>query len=311
MVGHLVRRLLSLIPTLLGITFITFLLVKSIPGDPVFGMVGERADPEAIERIRKELGTEKSFISQYVGYIGLILKGEMGRSYYTNQRVSEAIKEKFPNTLKLASGAIIIASITGILLGIFTALKRGTILDRLGSLLAIGGISLPVFWIGLILMLIFGLELRLLPPSGMGEGSLIYIILPASTLAIPSAAYIARVMRSMMIDVLSQPYIATAKAKGLKSFSIIFRHALKNTLIPIVTIIGLDFGSYLNGAVLTETIFGWDGLGRYAMDGIIKRDYPVIMGAVLVGTAVFVIINLIVDISYTYLDPRVRIRSEK
>lgn len=311
MVGHLIRRLLFLIPTLLGITFITFLLVKSIPGDPVFGMVGERADPETIERIKKELGTERPFISQYIGYIGLVLKGEMGRSYYTNQKVMEAILEKFPNTLKLAAGAITIASITGILLGIFTALKRGTALDRLGSLLAIGGISLPVFWIGLLLMLIFGLNLRWLPPSGMGEGNLIYLILPAFTLAIPSAAYIARITRTLMLDVLSQPYIATAKAKGLKSFSIIFRHALKNTLIPIVTIIGLDFGSYLNGAVLTETIFGWDGLGRYAMDGIIKRDYPVIMGAVLVGTIVFVVINLIVDISYTYLDPRVRIRSKK
>lgn len=311
MAGFFTRRLLLLIPTLLGITFITFLLVKSIPGDPVIGMVGERADPETMERIRKELGTERPFIYQYIGYIGLVLKGEMGRSYYTNQKVSEAIMEKFPNTLKLALGAIIIASLTGILLGVFTALKRGTFLDRLGSLIAIGGISLPVFWIGLLLMLIFGLELRILPPSGMGEGSLIYIILPATTLAIPSAAYIARITRTMMIDALSQPYIATARAKGLNNFSIIFRHALKNTLIPIVTIIGLDFGSYLNGAVLTETIFGWDGLGRYAMDGIIKRDYPVIMGAVLVGTAVFVIINLIVDISYAYLDPRVRLRGKK
>jgi ABC-type dipeptide/oligopeptide/nickel transport system permease component len=311
MVVYLTKRIFFLIPTLIGITFITFLLVKSIPGDPVLGMVGERADPEAIERIRRELGTERPFISQYAGYLGLILKGEMGRSYYTNQKVSEAILEKFPNTLKLAAGAIIIASITGILLGIFTALRRGTILDRLGSIIAIGGISLPVFWIGLILMLLFGLYLKWLPPSGMGEGELIYLVLPASTLAIPSAAYIARITRSMMIDVLSQPYIATARAKGLKGFSIIFRHALKNTLIPIVTIIGLDFGSYLNGAVLTETIFGWDGLGRYAMEGIIKRDYPVIMGAVLVGTAVFVVINLIVDISYTSLDPRVKVRSEK
>jgi len=312
MAGYIIRRLFLLIPTLLGITFITFLLVKSIPGDPVFGMVGERADPEAIERIRRGLGTERSFISQYIGYIGLILKGELGRSYYTNQRVSEAIKEKFPNTLKLASGAIIIASLTGILLGIFTALKRDTIFDRLGSLLAIGGISLPVFWIGLILMLVFGLYLRWLPPSGMGEGNLIYLILPASTLAIPSAAYIARITRTVMIDVLLQPYIATAKAKGLKGFSIILRHALKNTLIPVITIIGLDFGSYLNGAVLTETIFGWDGLGRYAVDGIMKRDYPVIMGVVLVGTTLFVLINMIVDISYTLLDPRVRVvRGEK
>ena len=311
MISYLIRRLLFLIPTLLGITFITFLIVKSIPGDPVLGMVGERADPETIERIKKELGTERPFISQYAGYLGLLLKGEMGRSYYTNQKVGEAILEKFPNTLKLALGAIIISSITGILLGIFTAIKRGTVLDRLGSFLAIGGISLPVFWIGLILMLVFGLYLKLLPPSGMGEGNLIYLVLPASTLAIPSGAYIARITRSMMLDVLSQPYIATARAKGLRGFSIIFRHALKNALIPIVTIIGLDFGSYLNGAVLTETIFGWDGLGRYAMDGIIKRDYPVIMGAVLVGTIVFVIINLIVDMSYTYLDPRVRVKGEK
>lgn len=307
MTGYLLRRCLLLLPTLLGVTFVTFLLIKSIPGDPVLGMVGERANPETISAIRKELGAERSMFSQYMGYLRLLSRGELGRSHYTNRQVMEDIKEKFPHTLRLAAAAIVFASLAGVLLGVVMAVTKGRFWDRLGSVLAIAGVSLPVFWLGLLLMLIFSFALRLLPPSGMGEGSLLYLVLPASTLGLSSAAYIARITRSSLLEVLAQPYVATARAKGLPEWVVVLKHALKNAMIPIITLIGIDFGSYLNGAVLTETIFGWDGLGLYALDGIMKRDYPVVMGAVLLGALVFVIVNLIVDLSYAYFNPRTRV----
>jgi len=191
-------------------------------------------------------------------------------------------------------------------MGVFAAVKRGTNWDRLVTLISVGGISIPVFWLGLALMIIFAFYLQWLPPSGMGNGSLVYLIMPAATLGTFSLSYIARVTRSSMLESLSQPYVAAARAKGLSESTVVLKHALKNSLIPVVTLIGLDLGSYLNGAVLTETIFGWDGLGRYALEGIKQRDYPVIMGVVLFGAVIFVTMNLLVDISYHFLDPRVR-----
>ena len=308
MATFVLKRLLLFIPTLLGITLITFVLMQALPGDPVQGMAGERASPETIARIRAELGTERPLPLQYLGYLKLLLHGELGRSYYTNRRVADDLLQKFPNTAKLALAAILFASAAGICLGIISAVRRGTLWDRVVAVITVGGISVPVFWLGLLLMFVFALSLRWLPPSGMGSGSLAYLVLPAITLGTYSLAYIARVTRSSMIDALSQPYIAAARAKGLSETVVVLKHALKNALIPIVTLIGLDLGSYLNGAVLTETIFGWDGLGRYALDGILKRDYPVIMGVVLIGAVVFVLMNLLVDVSYHYLDPRVRSR---
>jgi ABC-type dipeptide/oligopeptide/nickel transport system permease component len=310
MLSYLIKRVLLFIPTLLGITLITFLLMQALPGDPVQTMAGERADPETLARIRTELGVDRPLPLQYAGYLNLLVHGELGRSLYTNRRVSDDLLQKFPNTLKLALAAILFASFGGIALGIVSAVRRGTVWDRLASILSVGGISLPVFWLGLTLMLVFALWLRWLPPSGMGGGSPAYLILPAVTLGTYSLAYVARITRTSMMEALSQPYVAAARAKGLRESVVIMKHALKNSLIPIVTLIGLDLGSYLNGAVLTETIFGWDGLGRYALDGIMKRDYPVIMGVVLFGAVVFVAMNVLVDISYHYLDPRVRVRPE-
>jgi peptide/nickel transport system permease protein len=307
----IIKRILFFIPTLLGITLVTFLLLQALPGDPVQSMVGERADPGTLARIRSEIGADRPLPLQYVGYLRLILRGELGRSLYTNRRVADDLFEKFPNTLRLALAAIIFASLGGIALGTLSAVNRGRFLDRLSSLISVGGISIPVFWLGLALMLVFALHLRWLPPSGMGGGDAAYLVLPAVTLGTYSLASIARVSRSSMLESLSQPYVATARAKGLAERTVILKHALKNALIPVVTVIGLDLGSYLNGAVLTETIFGWDGLGRYALDGILKRDYPVIMGVVLFGAAVFVAMNLLVDISYHLIDPRVRVRSGK
>jgi peptide/nickel transport system permease protein len=305
---YLLKRLLLFIPTLLGITLVTFLLLQALPGDPVQSMAGERANPETLSRIRAEIGVDRPLPLQYVGYLRLIVQGELGRSLYTNRRVADDLIEKFPNTLRLALAAVVFASFGGIMLGTLSAVKRGQMIDRISAVLSVGGISLPVFWLGLALMLLFALHLRWLPPSGMGGGEPAYLVLPAITLGTYSLAAIARVSRSSMIESLSQPYVATARAKGLSERSVILKHALKNSLIPVVTVIGLDLGSYLNGAVLTETIFGWDGLGRYALDGILKRDYPVIMGVVLFGAVAFVVMNLLVDISYHFIDPRVRVR---
>ena len=274
----------------------------------MLGMAGERANSETLERIRAELGQDRPLVLQYVGYLKLLVTGELGRSYYTNRKITDDLLQKFPNTIKLAIAAMLFASILGILMGAFAAVHQGTAWDRLVTLISVGGISIPVFWLGLALMLIFSFYLTWLPPSGMGNGDLRYLILPAATLGTFSLAYIARITRSSMLETLSQPYIAAARAKGLSETKIIFRHALKNSLIPIITLIGLDLGSYLNGAVLTETIFGWDGLGRYALEGIMKRDYPVIMGVVLFGAGIFVTMNLLVDISYHFFDPRVRVK---
>jgi ABC-type dipeptide/oligopeptide/nickel transport system permease component len=311
MCSFILKRIFLFIPTLLGITLITFILMQALPGDPVQGMIGERATPETIARIRAELGADKPLPVQYIGYLKLLVQGELGRSYYTNRKISDDLLQKFPNTVKLALAAMLFASVIGIGLGIIAAVERGTFWDRLISLVSVGGISVPVFWLGLALMLIFALYLRWLPPSGMGDNNPAYLILPAMTLGTFSMAYIARLTRSSMLETLSQPYVAAARAKGLSEAAVVLKHALKNSLIPVVTLIGLDLGSYLNGAVLTETIFGWDGLGRYALDGIMKRDYPIIMGVVLFGAVVFVSMNLLVDISYHFLDPRVRLKGEE
>lgn len=294
-----------LVLLLLGITLLTFSLTKALPGDPVQSLVGERAQAEVIERIRKEIGADKDILSQYIGYLKLLARGEFGRSYYTNRKVLDDILIKFPNTIKLAVGAMVIAVPIGLFLGFWAALKRNTLTDRVISSLSITGLSLPVFWSGLIIMLILSLKFRLFPPSGTGD--LRFLVMPALTLALPAIATLTRVTRTAVIEIADMPFINTAKAKGLNTFKIYGIHIFKNVIIPLITIIGLDFGSYLNGAVLTETIFGWDGIGRFTMDGIIKRDYPVIMGCIIIGTFVFVLLNLIVDILYHYLDPRVRL----
>jgi peptide/nickel transport system permease protein len=289
---------------LFGITLLTFSLSKALPGDPVLSMVGERAQPEVIAHIRQELGTDKNVASQYIGYIRLLLKGEFGRSYYTNRKVFDDLLLKFPNTLKLALGAMLIAVPFGLLFGFISAVKKDTVADRLISLVAVTGLSVPVFWSGLLIMLLFSLKLHLFPPSGTGD--MRFLILPAITLSLPALATLSRVTRTSLLEILEMPFTTTARAKGITETKIRLIHVLKNALIPLITVIGLDFGSYLSGAVLTETIFGWDGIGRFTMEGIIKRDYPVIMGCVVMGTLFFVIINLVVDILYHYLDPRVR-----
>jgi peptide/nickel transport system permease protein len=305
---YLVKKLLLLVPLLFGITLLTFSLTKALPGDPVLSMVGERAQPQVIEKIRRELGSDKDVLSQYFGYIKLLATGEFGRSYYTNRKVFDDLILKLPNTLKLAAGAMIIAVPVGLLFGFLSAVKRDTMTDRLLSSVSVTGLSVPVFWSGLLIMLFFSLGLKLLPPSG--TGGLRFLVLPSITLSLPALATLARVTRTVTIEILSAPFINTARAKGITEFKINRVHVLRNALIPIITVIGLDFGSYLNGAVLTETIFGWDGIGRFTMEGIIKRDYPVIMGCVIIGTIIFIVINMLVDVIYHYLDPRIRLHED-
>lgn len=298
-----------MVPLLFGITLLAFFLLKSLPGDPVLSLVGERASPETIESIRKEIGADKGLLRQYIGYLKLLSHGDFGRSYYTNRDVMNDIMMKFPNTMRLAFAAMGIAVPLGIVLGFISAYKKGRFIDRLINALSIAGLSIPVFWSAIIIMLFLSLKLKLLPPSGTGD--IRFIVLPAVVLAIPATATLARVTKTTVMDIMKMPFIKTAMAKGLKPIKISAVHILKNAIIPIVTIIGLDFGSYLNGAVVTETIFGWDGIGRFTMEGIIKRDYPVIMGCIIFGTIIFVVVNLITDIIYNYLDPRVRLHEKE
>ncbi len=300
---YLLKRFLLVPVVLAGITFLVFLLIWALPGDPSLALVGERAKAATVESIRRELGVDRPFLEQYLGYLKLIMHGNLGRSFYTNRSVADDLIDKLPHTLALAASAMALAVPVGVSLGLFMALGKRRF-ERFLNVITMAGVSLPVFWVGLILMLLISVKARLLPPSG--TGGFRYIILPAITLAVPAFASIARVTKTVAMDVLNQPFMLTARAKGLRRLRVVFTHLLKNTLIPVVTVIGLDFGSYLNGAVLTETIFGWDGVGRFAMEGIIKRDYPVVMGTVLVGTLAFVGINLIVDLCYAVMDPRVK-----
>ncbi len=298
------RRLLLALPTLVGVALIVFAILKMVPGDPALAMVGERADEATIEQIRKDLGLDEPLPAQFARYMLLVAKGELGRSYYTNRPVALSLIEKFPNTLRLAGAAMIVAVGFGMTLGIVSAIKHNTWVDRLFGIVSVVGISTPVFWLALVLVLVFAYGLGWLPPSGMGNGGLAYLVLPAIALGTNSAAFIARITRSSMLEALSQPYLTAVRAKGVSRFAAATKHALRNALIPVTTLIGIDMGSYLNGSVLTETIFGWDGIGRYAMTAILKHDYPVILGTVLFGATAFVAVNLLVDVFYAAIDPR-------
>ena len=308
MFRFIVRRILQTIPVLFGVIVITFILMYMVPGDPVVSMVGERYDEETIHKLRKELHLDDSLPMQFVHYVSNVLRGDFGKSFITGGSVSEELLIKFPNTLMLAVASMIIAIITGLTMGIVSSLRPQSILDKITMLFALVGISAPVFWVGLMLVLFIGVFLQWLPPTGFG--GIEYIILPAITLGLRSAAYLARLTRATMLDVLNQDYIRTARMKGLPEWKVILKHGFPNILIPIITVIGTDFGSYLSGAVLTESIFGWPGIGRYALEAILKRDFPVIQGTVLFMALMFILANLIVDIFYGIVDPRMRIEGK-
>jgi ABC-type dipeptide/oligopeptide/nickel transport system permease component len=303
MTAFIVRRLLLSIPTLLGVLVVAFLLLYVAPGDPVQAMVGERADEETIARLRQELRLDDPLPIQFGHYIAGIAKGDLGRSYITNRPIKRDIIERFPKTLQLAGAAMLLATICGVTLGVFSALNPGGPIDRIGLGIAYLGISFPVYWVGLLLILLFAVTLHWLPPSGFG--GVRYLVLPAIALGMRSIAFLARMTRSAMLDALSADFVRTARAKGLPERLVVGRHALRNALIPIITVLGLDFGAYLTGSILTETIFSWPGLGRYVVNAIARRDLPAIQGSVLFLSAVFVLVNLITDVAYAKADPRV------
>jgi ABC-type dipeptide/oligopeptide/nickel transport system permease component len=303
MLAFVVRRLMLSIPTLIGVMVVVFLLLYVAPGDPVQDMVGERADAETIARLRKELHLDEPVAKQFVLYAGGVLKGDLGNSYITQRPIIQDIKERFPKTLLLAGTAMLLASVLGITIGVLSARNPGGWFDRLGLGLAYLGISFPVYWVGLILILIFAVTLKWLPPSGYG--GIEYLILPALALGSRSIAFLARVTRSSMLEVMGGDFVRTARAKGLRERVVIGRHALRNALIPIITVLGLDFGYYLTGSILTETIFSWPGIGRYVVNAIARRDLPAINGTVLFLSIVFVLVNLITDLAYAKADPRV------
>lgn len=282
---------------------VVFLLLYVAPGDPVQDMVGERADAETIARLRKELHLDEPVMKQFALYTGGVLRGDLGRSYITQRPIIQDIRERFPKTLLLAGSAMLLASILGITIGVLSSRNPGGWFDRLSLGLAYLGISFPVYWVGLILILIFAVTLKWLPPSGYG--GIKYLILPALALGSRSIAFLARVTRSAMLDVLGSDFVRTARAKGLREQVVVMRHALRNALIPIVTVLGLDFGYYLTGSILTETIFSWPGIGRYVVNAIARRDLPAISGTVLFLSFVFVLVNLLTDLAYAKADPRV------
>ncbi|MER3434213.1 MAG: peptide ABC transporter permease [Leptolyngbya sp. ERB_1_1] len=331
---YILRRLLGLVPVLFGITLAVFLLLRLIPADPAIVLAGERATPEQVAALRTQLGLDRPLLLQYFAFVGNLLQLKLGNSILSGIPVLDEIRTRWAATFELSIAAILVAIVIGIPIGIIAAVQKNRWQDQVtiaGSLL---GVSLPVYWLGLLLIYLFSVTLQWLPPSGrisvetgftfqpitgfyvldsllrLNPSAFIdvitHLILPALTLGTIPLAIVARITRSAMLDVLSQDYIRTAKAKGLSDRLVILRHALKNALLPINTTIGLQFGTLLSGAILTETIFSWSGIGSWIYEGILARDYPVVQGGVVFVAIVFVLINLLVDLSYAIVDPRVR-----
>jgi ABC-type dipeptide/oligopeptide/nickel transport system permease component len=304
MFNFIIKRLLLAIPTILGVIFIVMLTIEMVPGDPVMLMLGEQATKETVEKVRTALGLDKPLITRYFLYLRNLAQGDMGRSIRENRLVSKEISDVWPATLELTMAAMAIALFVGILVGILSAVRPNSFLDGINRVLSLFGLSMPVFWVGLVLIVIFSYWIRLFPIGG--SGSLRHLVLPAVTLSLPSIAMISRMTRSSLLEVLKEDYVRTARAKGVSERRVILKHALKNALIPIVTLSGLQLGQLMGGAILTETVFAWPGLGRLMVRAIFARDYILLQGAVLVFALAFVLINLVVDISYSFLDPRVR-----
>jgi peptide/nickel transport system permease protein len=353
---YIIRRLLLLIPVLIGISIVTFAMLRLIPGDPAQVMLGEHATQEAVAEIRARLGLDEPIHVQYVRYIESALRLDLGRSIKTNRPVLQEIGQRLPATIELTLGSMFVACVVGIPAGIVAAYRHNSTFDLATMFASLLGVSMPIFWLGLMLAYVFGFLLKWLPPSarltigvdmktigeawGLASGPLgpsstrimtaneffsgfyvlravltgngralldvlSHLILPSIALGSIPMAVIARMTRSSMLEVLGEDYIRTARAKGLKEQTVLLRHALKNAFLPIITVIGLQLGFLLGGAILTETIFSWPGLGRLVVDRILSRDYPVVQGSVLVIALIFVVVNLLVDISYAYLDPRI------
>jgi peptide/nickel transport system permease protein len=332
MFRYIVRRILEAVPVLIGASIAVFMLVHLIPGGPEVALLGERGSSENVAALRERLGLDRPLPEQYLVYVGNILRGDLGNSVAGNIPIADELRQRFPATAELALFALVLAVMVGVPLGVISAVRRGSWVDTgtmLGSLI---GVSMPIFWLGLLLLWLFGVELRLLPFIGrlsqnveiqtitglntvdailtgnwfaLGD-ALKHLILPSVTLSTIPIAIIARITRSAMLEVLNMDYIRTARAKGLREGAVIRRHALRNALLPVVTVIGLQLGSLLAGAVLTETIFSWPGIGRWLFNSIQGRDYAIVQSVTLVITFIFVAVNMLVDLSYAWLNPRIR-----
>ncbi len=314
MTQYIIRRVLLMTPVALLVSVIVFGLVRLTPGDPALLYAGEERDPEVIASIRKSLQLDQPIPVQYVAWMGRALHGDLGRSLRTRQPVTEAIVERLPATLELGLVAVTFSATIALIVGVISALKRNSLWDLLATGVTLGAVSLPNFFLGLLLILVFGLVFRLLPPGGYipfvqdPAANLQRIILPAITLSAASMAVNVRQVRSALIDVFGQDYIRTARAKGLQESGVVVRHALKNALIPVVTLLGIQIGEVIAGAIVTESVFFWPGVGRLVVDSIGGRDYPVVQAVVLLSALTFMVVGLIVDILYAWLDPRISYR---
>jgi peptide/nickel transport system permease protein len=328
----MLQRILIAIPVLVGGSIVVFLRLHSAGGDPATQILGPRADPQSVARLQEEMGLNRPLAVQYADFAKNALQGDLGRSYRSNDTVTDEVLSRFPATIELAFAAMLIGTTIGVIAGIVAGVRRDSFFDYSSTLGALLGISIPTFWLGMILIIVFGVELRWLPISGrinprlgadpsapflvvnsalhgnwvVFRDSLEHLILPALTLAGWPAAIVARMTRAAMIETLDQDYIRTARAKGLKESMVVKRHALRNAFIPVVTVVGLELGGLLGGAVVTETVFSWPGVGKLAADAILARDYQVVQGVVLLLAAVFIVLNLLVDLIYSWLDPRIR-----
>jgi peptide/nickel transport system permease protein len=302
--AYILKRVLAVIPVLIVITFLTVALLRLVPGDAAAALAGETATPQQIAAIRHDLRLDRPIPVQYALFMRDLAHGNLGRSLKTNRLVTDEVRARLPHTAKLAFAAMIFSIIVGVTIGIISATRQNTLLDNFVMVGVITGYSIPSFWAGLLFILLFGVKLHILP--FLGDESPKNLILPAVTLGLQPAAVLARLTRASMIEVIHLDYVRTAWAKGLRGRSVIVRHALKNALIPVVTVIGLEVGGLLGGAVITETIFNWPGIGTMAVTAINSHDYPIVQGVVLLATFIFVIINLIVDLLYGFLDPRIR-----
>ncbi|WP_222271827.1 ABC transporter permease [Modestobacter marinus] len=302
--AHIVRTLLLSLITLFGVSVLIFLMLRVLPGDPARVLAGLNASEDQVARLRDELGLDDSLLSQYWSFISGVVTGDLGTSARTSRPVATEIAVRLPATLILAVVATVIGSIIGVTAGVIAAVRRNSIVDHVISSVAMMGVSMPVYWLGLLLILLFAVTLGWLPAAGSGEP--LSIVLPAVTLAAFSTALVSRMTRASMLEVLGQDYVRTAHAKGAPPQTVVVKHALRNAFIPILTVISLQFGALLGGAVLTETVFGWPGIGRLMVDSIGARDFAVVQGLVLVYATFFILLNVIVDVLYVVVDPRIR-----
>ncbi|MCD6290948.1 MAG: ABC transporter permease [Anaerolineae bacterium] len=328
---YIIRRLLALIPVLLGVSILVFSLIRLIPGDPVVVMLGEKARPQDIERLREEMGFNRPIYVQYLEWLGRVLRGDLGKSIINRTPVMDELKQRLPATIEMVVMSMILGVTIGVSVGVLSAIKQNSWLDIASMFGALVGVSMPIYWLALILIYALAVNRKIFPPSARLDVQLTvvrrtgfmlidtllmhnfklflnavwHLILPSIVLSTAIMPILARLTRSSMLEVLREDYVRTARAKGLQEKVVIIRHALKNALLPVVTVVGLQLGGLLGGALLTETIFSWPGMGLWTYRAILSRDYPIVQGAVLVSATIYVFVNLLVDISYAYLDPRI------